>query len=146
MNFTTVQQVYLEFRTCDGFLDSEEDFADLDLLQESSIALDDDRAFSNASDFSDITYAKLPSNTSHTKSLKINDERSFSNVSNCSQGTSENLELSDTSVTTLMDELEDRLLESSNSFFDDHVISMVVSLAASRHRASKIHSIPTEVR
>jgi hypothetical protein len=145
MHLTTVQHLYHEFRICDDSFDSEVDFANLDLGLGSSSTMDDKRVFSNASNLSDITCGDLPSNTCYTKLLNINDERSFSSISNFSQGAFEDLDLSDTSVTALMDELHDSWLESSDSLSDDLMRSMAVSHAAFRHRASKLHSIPTEV-
>ena len=141
MCLTTGQHLQHKFKNYDWDFDN--DFMNLDLLEGSLLTSDDERAFSNVSDFSEITYGNLPSDTSHTTTFEIDDGRSFSSISDFSENTFDNL-LSDTSsVATLVDEPHDSTMESSDSISEDHVSSMIAFLEASRQKAPVLHSFPT---
>jgi hypothetical protein len=87
MSLTTIQHLYHEFRSYHHASDFENDFMNLDMLEGSSLASDDERAFSNASDFSEITFGNLTSNTLLTTALANDDARSFSSISDFSENT-----------------------------------------------------------
>ena len=137
MRCTTVQNLRNDFRKYDNNFDFESEITD---FQGSSI--DDDRAFSNSSDISEITFGNLPSGISSTAAFGINDGRSFSNVSILNEKTLENF-ISDTSVTTATDKKE---VESSDAISEHYAKSMVACLELSRHNDSVAQSFPTKVR
>jgi hypothetical protein len=144
MCLTTAQKLYFEFRSCDNASDFESEVDDIHLLDGSSFTIEDERSFSIASDFSEITYGNFPSDSSPTTTFAIENERSFSNISDLSDDTFTSL-LSETADITATDEQEDMMIESSEAIFEDHASSMVVFLELTRHKPTITHSFSIEM-
>lgn len=146
MCLTTEQQLNHEFRTHDNALEFEDEFDEFDgfdFLDGLSLVMDDGRTFSTSSDISEIGYGNLQSDTLHTTAFGIDDRNYFSSRCNFRERTFDNL-VCDTLFTTSTNETEDSMNESSEPISEDHEISMVAFLEASRHASSTFHSFPAK--
>jgi hypothetical protein len=146
MCLTTKEGSSHEYRTFHYAMDfANESVTDSYLPEESSFDIDDGRTSPLKSDLIDISYGKQISDMSHTTVYRMYDERSFSNISDLSDITFENF-IFDTPIATTKDEPEERMIKSSNIITHDHLNSLSVFLAISRHSLSQVDSFSTKVR
>lgn len=138
---TTEQQLNHEFWTHNNIEDEFEAF--FDFLDESSLARDDGRTFSTSSDISEIGSENLQSDTLHTTAFGIDDRNHLSSMHNFRETTFDN-SVCDTLFITDIYETEDSMNEPSESISEDHEMSMVAFLEASRHASSTFHSFPAK--